>query len=184
MDTESLEQLASYLAWLSISLPAYGVCTYLQKACSALRRMKLFTVAEIIAGAVQIVFCLAFTPLWGFNVVGFSSTLFFVSIDVVILAFLRRELGPIGLKALVASCARSVALGVLGASVGAAILLALQAFVAPLAGGGIVRALIYTVAGGVPSLLATFGIACMLHLDEAAFIDDLLAKFKRRAASA
>lgn len=184
MDAESLDQLASYLAWLSVSLPAYGVCTYLQKACSALRRMKLFTVAEIIAGAVQIVFCLAFTPLWGFNVVGFSSTLFFVSIDVVILAFLRRELGPIGLKALVASCARSLVLGALGAGVGAAILWALQSFVAPLSGGGIVRALIYTVAGGVPALLATFGVACLLHLDEAAFIDDLLAKLKRRSASA
>ncbi len=184
MDAESLDQLASYLAWLSVSLPAYGVCTYLQKACSALRRMKLFTVAEIIAGAVQIVFCLAFTPVWGFNVVGFSSTFFFVSIDLVIFAFLRRELGPIGLKALVVSCVRSLVLGSLGAGVGGAILWALQAFVAPLSGGGIVRALIYTVAGGVPALLVTFGAACALHLDEAAFIDDLLAKFRRRPVSA
>ena len=70
MDADSLSQLADYLAWLSVSLPAYGVCTYLQKACSALRRMKLFTVAECIAGAVQIAICLAFTPVWGFNVVG------------------------------------------------------------------------------------------------------------------
>ena len=54
MDAASLDQLAGYLAWLSVSLPAYGVCTYLQKACSSLRRMKLFTVAECVAGAVQI----------------------------------------------------------------------------------------------------------------------------------
>lgn len=182
MDAGSLGQLSGYLAWLSVSLPAYGVCTYLQKACSALRRMKLFTVAEVIAGAIQIVFCLVFTPVWGLNVVGFSSTFFFVSIDAVIFAFLRRELGPIGMRGLIVSLFWSFLLGGAGAAVGGAILWALGTFVAPLAGGGLVRALIYTVAGGVPSLVVTFGTACLLRLDEAAFIDDLLGKLKRRSA--
>lgn len=182
MDAESLNQLADYLAWLSVSLPAYGVCTYLQKACSALRRMKLFTVAECIAGAVQIAICLAFTPVWGFNVVGFSSTFFFVAIDLVIFAFLRRELGPIGFSGIVTSGGRALILGGLGSAVGAAVLWALQSFVAPLAGGGLVRALVYTVAGGLPAVLVTFGIAVALHLDEASFVGDLLARLKRRAA--
>lgn len=181
MDTESLDQLATYLAWLSISLPAYGVCTYLQKACSALRRMKLFTAAEIVAGAVQILFCLVFTPVWGFNVVGFSSTLFFVSIDVVIFAFLRRELGPLGIKVLAQSLLRSILFGGIGACFGIVILAALQAFVAPLSDGGLIRALIYTISGGLPSLLVTFGVACLLHVDEASFVGDLLGKFRLRA---
>lgn len=182
MDSDSLTQLSEYLAWLSISLPAYGVCTYLQKACSALRRMVLFTVAEIVAGAVQIAFCLIFTPVWGFNVVGFSSTLFFISIDAVIFAFLRRELGPIGMKGLLTSLFWSLLLGGLGAGAGFAILWVLQTFVASLAGAGLVRALLYTVAGGLPALLITFGAACVLRLDEASFIDGLLGRFLPRRA--
>lgn len=182
MDSESIDQLAAYLAWLSISLPAYGVCTYLQKACSALRRMKLFTVAEIVAGAVQILFCLAFTPVWGFNVVGFSSTLFFVAIDIVIFAFLRRELGPLGLISLAKSLVRSTFFGGIGACLGAAILWILQASVAPLSDGGLIRALLYVIFGGLVALIATFGTACLFHIDESSFVGDLLVKFKRRVA--
>lgn len=180
MDAESTSQLASYLAWLSISLPAYGLCTYLQKVCSALRRMKLFTVAECIAGAVQIVVCLALTPTFGFNLVGFSSTIFFVAIDLVIFAFLRRELGPIGARRLVSSGLRALALGAAGATVGGLILWALTAFVAPLAGGGLARALVYTVAGGVPALLVTYGGALLLGLDEAAFMKPLIGRLFHR----
>ena len=51
-----------------------------------------------------------------------------------------------------------------------------------LAGGGLARALAYTVAGGLPAVLVTFGIAVALHLDEASFVGDLLARLKRRAA--
>ena len=182
MDSESIDQLAAYLAWLSISLPAYGVCTYLQKACSALRRMKLFTVAEIVAGAVQILFCLAFTPVWGFNVVGFSSTLFFVAIDIVIFAFLRRELGPLGLISLAKSLVRSTFFGGIGACLGAAILWILQASVAPLSDGGLIRALLYVIFGGLVALISTFGTACLFHIDESSFVGDLLVKFKRRVA--
>lgn len=181
MDADSLDQLGTYLAWLSVSLPAYGVCTYLQKACSALRRMKLFTVAEVVAGAIQIAFCLALTPVWGFNIVGFSSTFFFLAIDLVIFAFLRRELGPIGFKAILASTVRALALGGLGAAVGFGILWALQVFVAPLQGGGIVRALIYTVAGGLPALLVTYGIALKLGLEEGGFIKPLVNRLLHRS---
>ena len=77
---------------------------------------------------------------------------------------------------------RALILGGLGSAVGAAVLWALQSFVAPLAGGGLVRALAYTVAGGLPAVLVTFGIAVALHLDEASFVGDLLARLKRRAA--
>lgn len=180
MDAASLDQLAGYLAWLSVSLPAYGVCTYLQKACSSLRRMKLFTVAECVAGAVQIAFCLVLTPYFGFNVVGFSSTIFFVAIDLVIFAFLRRELGALGLRSLLVSAVRALALGAAGTVVGGAILWALTTFVAPLQGAGLVRALIYTVAGGVPALLVTFGTAALLGLDEASAVTQILNRLLHR----
>ena len=98
-----------------MSLPGYGLATYLQKACSALRRMILFAVAECIAGTIQIVLCLWLTPVFGLNFVGFSSTFFFVSIDLVILLFLRRELGRIGMRDMVVAFLRAFALGAAGA---------------------------------------------------------------------
>lgn len=176
MTGESVSQLANYLVWLSISLPGYGVCTYLQKACSSLRKMYLFAIAECIAGAIQIVICLVFTPVYGFNVVGFSSTFFFVSIDLVTFFILRRELGSIGFRSIVVSGLRACALGGLGALVGAVILWALQTFVGPLS-GGMLQSMLYAVAGGLPALLVTFGIAAKLRIPEASFLTDILARF-------
>ena len=177
MSAEDVDILATYIAWLSISLPGYGLCTYLQKACSSLRKMKLFAVAECIAGAIQIAICLVFTPIFGFNVVGFSSTFFFVSIDAVTLLFLRHELGHIGFKSMAVSGVRALALGAAGAAVGAAILFALQTFAGPLGGGGMLRALLYAFAGGIPALIVTFGIAIKLNLPEVSFIRSMLGRF-------
>lgn len=176
MTGESVSQLANYLVWLSISLPGYGVCTYLQKACSSLRKMYLFAIAECIAGAIQIVICLVFTPVYGFNVVGFSSTFFFVSIDLVTFFILRRELGSIGFRSIVVSGLRACALGGLGALVGAVILWALQTFMGPLS-GGMLQSMLYAVAGGLPALLVTFGIAAKLRIPEASFLTAILARF-------
>ena len=176
MTGESVSQLSNYLVWLSISLPGYGVCTYLQKACSSLRKMYLFAIAECIAGAIQIVICLVFTPVYGFNVVGFSSTFFFVSIDLVTFFILRRELGSIGFRSIVVSGLRACALGGLGALVGAVILWALQTFVGPLS-GGMLQSMLYAVAGGLPALLVTFGIAAKLRIPEASFLTAILARF-------
>lgn len=175
MSAEDVDILSTYIVWLSISLPGYGLCTYLQKACSSLRKMKLFAVAECIAGTIQIVMCLVFTPVFGFNVVGFSSTFFFVSIDLVTLLFLRHELGHIGFMSMIVAGARALALGLLGAGIGLAILTALQTFVGPLAEGGILRALAYAVAGGVPAVLITFGAGIALKLPEVSFISSLVS---------
>lgn len=185
MSMEDVNILSTYIVWLSISLPGYGLCTYLQKACSSLRKMKLFAVAECIAGAIQIAICLVFTPVFGFNVVGFSSTFFFVSIDLVTLLFLRHELGHIGFKSMVVACLRALALGALGAGVGFAILLGLQAVAGPIAGGGMLRSLAYAVIGGVPALVVTFGIAIKMKLPEVSFITSMLERFlPHRAARA
>ncbi|WP_417801543.1 murein biosynthesis integral membrane protein MurJ, partial [Thermophilibacter provencensis] len=178
MDAQSVGDLAAYIAWLSVSLPGYGLATYLQKACSALRRMILFAVAECIAGTIQIVLCLWLTPVFGLNFVGFSSTFFFVSIDLVILLFLRRELGRIGMRDMVVAFLRAFSLGAAGAVVGGAILLGLQALVGPL-GSGMAQALAYAVAGGVPALVVTFGLAAALRLPEASFVTGMLSRLSR-----
>ena len=139
--------------------------------------MYLFAIAECVAGAIQIVICLVFTPVYGFNAcVGFSSTFFFVSIDLVTFFILRRELGSIGFRSIVVSGLRACALGGLGALVGAGILWALQTFVGPLS-GGMLQSMLYAVAGGLPALLVTFGIAAKLRIPEASFLTAILARF-------
>lgn len=184
MPAEDVHALAVYIGWLSLSLPGYGLCTYLQKACSSLRKMKLFAVAECIAGAIQIVICLVFTPRFGFNVVGFSSTFFFVSIDLVTLAFLRHELGRIGARAMLRASARATVLGLAGAGAGLAILTALQGLVMPLSEGGMLVALLYAVAGGVPAVAITFGIAIARDMPEVAFLSSMLGRFLPARAAA
>lgn len=184
MPAEDVHALAVYIGWLSLSLPGYGLCTYLQKACSSLRKMKLFAVAECIAGAIQIAICLVFTPRFGFNVVGFSSTFFFVSIDLVTLAFLRHELGRIGARAMLRASVRAAVLGIAGAGVGFAILAALQALVMPLSEGGMLVALLYAVAGGIPAVLVTFGVAIARNMPEVAFLSSMLGRFLPKRAGA
>ena len=175
------DKLASYIGWLALSLPWYGLSTYLQKACSSLRRMVLFALGECVAGAIQIVSCFLFTPILGLNFVAASSTLFFVSFDIAVFLFLRHELGHVGLRSLVISAVRAVLLGGAGALVGAAILTLLQSIAGPL-GEGMARALLYAVAGGVPALVVTFGLAVVLRYPEAAFIGSLLRRLLRRFA--
>ena len=179
MDAQSVGNLAAYIAWLSVSLPGYGLSTYLQKVCSSLRRMVIFAIAECVAGTIQIVLCLWLTPVFGLNFVGFSSTFFFVSIDFVILLLLRRDLGSIGLRGMVVGFVRACALGGAGALVGAGVLLALEALVGEL-GGGIVQSFAYALAGGVPALLVTFGLAVALKIPEASFVSGLVSRLARR----
>lgn len=182
MDDQAVGELAVYIAWLSVSLPGYGLATYLQKACSALRRMTLFAIAECIAGTIQIVLCLLLTPIFGLNFVAFSSTFFYVSIDFVILLFLRHELGHIGMRKMASTFLHACILGGAGTFVGAIILVGLETFAGPL-GGGILQALLYTIVGGVPALLVTFCPAVALRLPEASFVTGIFNRFKRLRGS-
>ncbi len=171
--------IAGYLVALALSLPFYGVCTYLQKVCSSWRRMRLFAVANVVAGAVQVVFCLALTPVWGYVVPGLSSLFFFVAVDVVTFVQLRRELGPIGFAGVLACGLRSLALGLAGGAVGALVVWLLTG-IAGLGGPGFVKGLVVCVAGGIPALLVTFGAALVLRLPEAQFLRSMVGRLARR----
>lgn len=181
MDAASVGDLASYIACLALSLPGYGLATYLQKACSSLRRMGIFAIAECIAGAVQIGACLWLTPVFGLDFVAISSTFFFVAVDVAILILMHRELGHIGLRGMLVAFARALALGLAGALVGWAVLRGLISLVGPLT-GGMAQAFAYALAGGVPALVVTFGLAAALKVPEASIVTSLLARVTRRAA--
>lgn len=169
----------SYLQVLALSLPVYGVYTYLQKVCSSLREMRIFARSNIIAGVVQVAFCLLLTKTFGLNMVALSSLMFFLAVDFVTFRALRSQLGHIGLRTVAIAFLRACALGLAGALVGVLILGILNN-VMPL-GGSVLRALLYCVIGGIPAVIVTFGAALVLHVPEAAFINRLLGRILHRA---
>ena len=168
----------SYLRYISLALPFYGVYAYLQKACSSIRRMGLVAATSAVAGVVQVALCLALTPVFGMPVVPLSSVAFFAIADALTLVVLRRELGELGLGTTAVSCLRSLALGAAGTAVAQLILGALRGWLG--AAGSALMGVLYCCAGGIPALLVTFGIAAALKLPEASIITSLLRRFIRR----
>lgn len=173
---EEVTMTAEYLIFSAAYVPLYGIFTYLQKACSSLRKMGFFAIATVIANTVQIVLCLTLTSTFGLNFVATTQPVVYGVTDLVTLVFLRRELGPLGLREVAASIGRSLVLGLAGAACGALVLWALGSFVAPL-GSSVVQAFLYTVAGGVPSLVVTYGLALALKVPEASSITTVLGRF-------
>ena len=176
---DALSMTASYLSAYAISLPAYAVYMYLQKVASAMRKMMLCAVANAIAAVVQVVALLALTPVFGLDFVALSSTLFFVTLCVVMFASLRRELGRIGLGGVAVSALRAAALGLVGALVGAVILHLLNAALGDCT-GAMLRSVAYCAAAGVPALIVTYGGALLLKVPEAAMIGRLAGRLLRR----
>ncbi|WP_084522339.1 murein biosynthesis integral membrane protein MurJ [Atopobium fossor] len=170
---QDLVHVAEYLAALSVALPLYGVCTYLQKACSSLRKMGVLAWSSIVASAIQVAQCLLLTEQFGLLNVALSSLVFFVVVDVVTFWSLRKQLQGIGLTGIALSCVRSLVVGALGSAVGMAILLTAShmGFIT-----GTVSALIVTVAGGLPALFLTFGLAIVFKFPEAHMIRTLLGR--------
>lgn len=169
----------AYLQGLAFGLPFYGVNTYLQKVCSSLRRMGLFALACTVAGVIQVAFCLALTPVLGLWAVSLCSLIYFATGDVITFVILRRAVGSLGLAGVAASCVRALGLGLAGSVVGVGAVFALERLVAPLS-GSVMQAIAYCVAGGVPALLVTFGIAVALDLSEASFVSTIVRRVVRR----
>ena len=174
---EDAAMTVGYLRALAVALPMYGVCMYLQKVCSSLRRMNLYAIASVIGSVVQVAFCFLATPVWGIDMVALSSLLLFVGVDVVTFASLRHQLGSIGVGSMLAAFLRTLVLGVAGAVVGA---LVLHVLLPGGYGAGMVRSLVSVIAGGIPAVLVTFGLALAFRVPEASFISTLLKRVLRR----
>ena len=170
---------ASYLRALAASLPVYGVCMYLQKVCSSLRRMGLFAVANVVAAGIQVAICLFATPVFGLDMVAYSSAFFFLAVDIVTFASLRSTLKRVGLGSITASIVRAALFGLAGAAAGAGVLMLLSRVIGPI-GQSISRAFIFTVAGGIPSVIVTFGIALATHSPETDVVRSLVGRLLRR----
>lgn len=179
---ESADLTVGYLQALALSLPFYGLTSFLQKVCSSMMRMKFFMVATCIATVIQIVICIALTPVWGLYVVPVSSMFFYGTIDFVTLWRIRSELGNIGMRSVAVGVLRALALGALGSAVGFGIYFALLHFVGPCS--GVMRGVLYAAAGGLPALVVTYGAASFLGIHDAPLFDALFGRVARRLKAA
>lgn len=177
LDAEDAALTATYLQVQALALPFYGVSTYLQKVCSSLMRMKFYAISTCIAAVIQVAFCLVLTPVYGLYVVPFSSTFFFLAMDVVTAWNIRREIGSFGLRSILVSCLRALAFGALGALVGWGILQGLSMVLGP--AQGVMRNLLFAAAAGFPALATCYGAAYALGMSEAPFFDAIFARIGR-----
>ena len=178
LDAPSVDMTVSYLRGLVLALPLYGACMYFQKVCSAMHRMGLYAAANVVGSLIQTAACLLVAQHLGLFAVALTSVLF-ASIDVVMLVSLRRKLGPFGAAGILASLLRSLVVGAAGVAVGFAIISGLGRVLGPV-GGSVGRALLFCVAGGIPSLVAVFGLAMALRMPEVDFGRGLLRRVVRR----
>ncbi|WP_172135011.1 murein biosynthesis integral membrane protein MurJ [Adlercreutzia sp. ZJ473] len=183
--SDSITQIAAYLAVMAAALPFYGVNTYLQMVFSSIRRMTAFSVVTFIASALQVGVVMA--SAWGVEsgmplsiecIAGGTIVAYLVG-DVLLFAYLRRLYGAMGLGSIALSCVRALGLGLVGAAAGAGVLALLEGFVAPL-DGSIVQAFAYIVVAGLVSLVVTFGPAVKLQLPEAQFVTSITGKIARK----
>ncbi len=179
---ENISEIAAYLIALAVSLPVYGVNTYMQKTFSALRCMKHYAIMMVASAALQIGFIAVFLsqasaipPMVGMATVALSETVYYLVLDVACFVYLRAKLGSLGLGSVVKAVALSLALGLLGAAVGAVLSCALQATIAP-SDGSIPHALLRIVCGGIAALVVTFGLAIKFKLPEASFLLNIVGK--------
>lgn len=183
---DSVALIAGYLGVLAFALPFYGINTYLQKTFSSLRKMGVFALVNLIAMIVQVAITVAGAALadqgMPIGSIAAGEVVFNAFADVCLLAYLRRHLGAFGLRSTFRALASALALGLLGAAAGAGVLWALESFVGPLS-GNLIQSFGYVAAGGIVSLLITFGLALKLNVPESAMIAGIVAKVTGKARS-
>ena len=176
---DEIQITARYLSVLAVALPLYGISTYLQKVFSALRRMRLYMVAAVVASIAQIVYCLAFTDTLGLDAVSSSTFLCFLIVDVMSYASLRRSLGPIGLRSIAWGMLRSLLLGAAASAVGFGVMALLTRLIGPM-GQSAVRAAVFTFAGGIPAVIAFVGLAVAVRAPESAMFTTIVNRLLKR----
>ena len=184
---ENIQSISSYLVVLAFALQFYGVSSYLQKVFSSLRKMGVYAALNFLAGIVQV----ALTAFWAWTTyngdpnpatiesIALASIAFYVVGDVAMFIYLRAHLGHVGVRKIFSASFAGLLLGGIGALCGFGILTALETFVSPLS-GSLLQAFGYIVAGGLVSLIVTFGLAHKLHIPEASFITNIAGKVFRK----
>ena len=183
---DNITQIALYLAFLAISLPLYGVNTYLQKIYSALREMKNYAIMMVSAAAIQIIFTLVFATSWGgplgifgLPAVALGETVFYILLDITAFIYLRKKIGSFGLSGTIKTAVRTLLLGLLGCAGACLVMFGLTSTLFPL-NGSILNALINIILGGLTALILTFGPAIAKGYPEAAMLTSITSKITRR----
>ena len=175
-EAEAAALCTVFLVWRTPSLPFYGIGMYLQKACSATRKMQLYAGASVACGIVQILLLRFVAPVAGVWMVLFSSCVFYVVFDAIVLYSLQRSYGHMGTRRMVAGMARSVFFGALGAATG----LGIMTLVTPLLHAGpVLNSLIICIVAGIPSVVVTYGTATLLKAPEAVAVNAVIGRFKK-----
>ena len=184
---ENIQSISSYLVVLAFALPFYGVSSYLQKVFSSLRKMGVYAALNVLAGIVQV----ALTAFWAWTTyngdpnpatiesIALASIAFYVVGDVAMFIYLRVHLGHVGARKIFGASFAGLLLGGIGSLCGFGTLTALETFAGPLS-GSLLQAFGYIVAGGLVSLIVTFGLAHKLHIPEASFITNIAGRVFRK----
>ncbi len=179
---ENISQIAAYLAVLAISLPVYGVNTYLQKTFSALRHMKQYAVIMISSAIVQIVFTLVFATsiggplgIFGLAAVALGETVFYTMCDICAIIYLRKKLGSFGFRSTITITIRSIVFGVIGSAAAIGVMYILTHTLFPL-NGSIVHALLNIIIGGIVAVAVTFGPAIIKKYPEAVMLTSITSR--------
>ena len=179
-EPDALELCVLYLVWRAPSLPFYGVGMYLQKVCSATRKMELYAGASVVCGVVQVLLLQLVAPSAGLWMVPFTSCVFYAVFDVIVYVWLRNTYGSLGLTKMVKGVVRAVVFGLAGSAVALAILHVAQAYLG-LGGGSLMDSLMLCVVAGIPAVLVTYGAAAALRVPEASTVTTIVNRLLRRA---
>ena len=176
-DADAAAMCALYLAWRAPSLPFYGVGMYLQKVCSATRKMELYAGASVVCGIVQILLLQLVAPSAGLWLVPFTSCVFYAVFDVIVLIALRRSYGNLGIRKMLVGVVRSVLFGLAGSAVAIVILHVASPLIPT---GEVMKALLLCVVAGIPAVMVTYGTATLLKVPEASTVTTVINRLLRR----
>ncbi len=179
LSEDSIALVVEYLHGLIFALPFYGVCMFFQKVCSSMHRMGLYAIANVVGSIFQTILCVFGSASLGLAGVAATSLIYFAAIDVTMIVSFRKNLGQIGIKGMAVSTARSVLIGIAGCLVGWGICQGLGLLIGS-AASSVGHSMIYCVAGGIPSLIVTFGLAMLLKMPESDFMKSLIGKVLHR----
>ena len=166
-----------FLIGQSLALPLYGIGMYLQKVCSAMRRMTLYAVSATLGSVVQVLVLLVGTSHFGMMFVATTSAIFYVVIDTIMLISLRKHLGQIGLKSMVFAFVRSILFGLAGSVAALLIMVGLRAVIG-VPDGRALYGVLYCIFAGIPAVLVTYGLAILFKSPESAMLRSLVSRVR------
>ena len=168
-----------YLISLSLGLPAYALCMYLQKIASSLREMGRYAAITVLASIVQVLVCLYLTSWGGLFIVGFSSCIMFLVVDISCFIWLFRKFSTLSLRALISTIIRAGLLGCAGSLAGIGVLALLRAqdmlTSASLQLNLLSLVGLLVMSGGV-ACVVSFGGAWVHHMPEIQFVAHILKR--------